>query len=228
MAAAANAGDPLGVTLVEPPSDLYEPYLDDAHRGGRHFGNVFGVNPGISYYDDGAQPNALAIPTAILPVPADIDDLGPLAEFLLRWDGIILLGVNLFKQEMVLQGAGPNLPLAAIVAHEFGHIMQYKAGMSPEGPWQMELHADFMAGWYLGRVRFLAEGGFITSEAPESLKVSVKKFFEIGDYAFNDPLHHGTPEERSRMVQTGYWKAWKGNLGAKQAFEEGKKLADLS
>src|SRR5262249_8857976 len=41
--------------------------------------------------------------------------------------------------------------IAIIVAHEFGHILQYKSGMAPDGPWQMEPHADFLAGWLLAR-----------------------------------------------------------------------------
>ena len=33
---------------------------------------------------------------------------------------------------------------STMIAHEFGHILQYKAGYTWDGSWQMEPHADFM------------------------------------------------------------------------------------
>jgi hypothetical protein len=29
-----------------------------------------------------------------------------------------------------------------VAAHEYAHILQYKNDLSPDGPWQMEPHAD--------------------------------------------------------------------------------------
>jgi hypothetical protein len=99
-----------------------------------YFGNVirqdFEVNPGLGFYDDTGAPNAVALPEVL--VSGGID-------------GTILMGLNLYTQDMErYYGAkqlAPTLQTAfncnVIMAHEFGHIMQYKAGMNPEGPWQM-------------------------------------------------------------------------------------------
>ena len=185
-----------------------------------HLTNHFDVWPGISYYDDGGEPNALAIPIALLP---DGPFGGP--------DGTVLLGINLFDKEFGRANlAASSSPTAspffltplAIIAHEFGHIMQFKNGMNPEGPWQMEPHADFMSGWLLSYVQSSAHNPGIKSE--EMVEGAVKAFFEIGDYAFNDRSHHGEPEFRAAMVRAGYES---GNLDRKQAFEKGKRFAGL-
>jgi hypothetical protein len=65
------------------------------------------------------------------------------------------LGTDLARDSAALckSASGVLAPIQPllITAHEFGHILQYKMGMTPDGPWQMEPHADYMAGWYIGR-----------------------------------------------------------------------------
>jgi hypothetical protein len=224
---AANAGDSLGITLREPKTDMHKHMMTIFKSS---MSDRFGVRPGMSYYDDGDAPNALADPRVMFPD-------GP--------DGTVLIGMNLFGYEMTIPsysspeavareagrarqeaeragtsiagtptGVGFGTAAVAIVAHELGHIMQYKLGMTPEGPWQMEPHADFMAGWFMG-------GG-----ADEGVvEAAVRTLFDKGDYAFNDRDHHGEPEFRAAMVRAGYES---GHLDAKQAFEKGKKFAGLN
>jgi hypothetical protein len=103
-----------------------------------------------------------------------------------------------------------------ISAHEHSHILQYKMGYRPDGPWQMEPHADFMAGWCIGQNQHLRKG--------EDIENLVKAMFEMGDTEFNDRSHHGEPEFRAAMVQAGY-DAYRLKLQA--AFEKGKKMAGL-
>jgi hypothetical protein len=206
----ANAGDPLGVTLVEPRTDMNRNHLQQKNR----LIERFGVRPGMSYYDDGVRPNALADPRAIFPD-------GP--------DGTVLLGINFFDRyskpalaqlENTNQFGAFFLAIHTIIAHEFGHIIQYKAGMSPTGPWQMEPHADFMAGWSLK-----AWGNMPSQMTERVLETAVREFFLMGDTDFNDRAHHGEPEFRAAMVRAGYES---GNLDVNKAFDEGKKFAGLS
>jgi hypothetical protein len=205
-----------------------------------HFGNVmskdFGIHPGLGFYSDGRNLNALALPKAFLPVSID---------------GSILMGASLYTREVSGTYGKITLPdgqihpymfrealnCNIILAHEFGHIMQYKAGMSPDGPWQMELHADYMAGWWLRRRLRLVEGTRLitgddskppkgSSIAPASMvKEAAKRMFELGDTAFNDPAHHGEPEFRSTMLRAGYEE---GSVTAKNAFEKGRRLVGLA
>src|SRR5689334_5242293 len=68
-------------------------------------------------------------------------------------DGTVLLGVRFAKKlietapviEERNSSWGRAFPLAIVIAHELGHILQYKEGA--QDSWEMEIHADFMAGW---------------------------------------------------------------------------------
>lgn len=156
------------------------------------------------FYDDGDSPNALALP------PGAIDP-----------DGAVLLGIKLLEAQWEREGA-QRLPAyqwsaaSLISAHEHSHILQYKMGYRPNGPWQMKPHADFMAGWCIGQDPVLKKG--------EDIENVVQAVFEMGDIEFNDSSHHGEPEFRAAMVQAGYDAS---RLKLQAAFAKGKKMAGL-
>jgi hypothetical protein len=161
-------------------------------------------------FDDGDAPNAFALPPDNIVFPDGRD-------------GTVLLGINLIESEWhryddptVYRVPGQSVWI--ISAHEFAHILQYKNGMTPDGPWQMEPHADFMAGWCLGRqqAEYRVE--------PKYIELLVKSLFEKGDTGFYDRDHHGEPEFRAAMVLAGL-DAFK--LDVKAAFDKGRKMADL-
>lgn len=219
---AASAGDALGVRLLErPPQHLerYEFGVPGGFTTHLQFNLQFDVHAGMRFYDDGEAPNALAYPVGIV--------LGfP--------DGTVLLGVNLLEQRHKGLLEGDEFSPYAIIAHEYGHILQYKKGMSPAGPWQMEPHADFMAGWFLAyvaanEVKFFSKG-FVRSEKlllpkEERVELAMRSFFQIGDYAFNNRIHHGEPDFRAAMVRAGFES---GSLRVNEAFEKGRKFAGLT
>lgn len=68
-----------------------------------------------------------------------------------------------------------------------------------------ELHADYMAGYYLGRK------GLVTSSGVEEFATSL---FEKGDYNFTSPQHHGTPIQRVAAMRGGYDDAQLSTIGA--------------
>lgn len=89
---------------------------------------------------------------------------------------------------------GSLMSVPAIMAHEFAHAMQYKNNFPYNGKWR-ELHADYMAGWYIGhRGRF----------RPQNASQAFLNFYYKGDYDFFDKGHHGTPQERAAAFNAGY------------------------
>lgn len=156
------------------------------------------VRPGLFMFDD-PSPNAFATPEIIGDHPFP--------------DGTVCFGSNLMISEFRYhksQGGRFDHVMAAIMAHEWAHIMQFKALSEFHPGKQIELQADQMAGWYMG-VRALQTYGAV------DLRSALIGFFRKGDYHFNDSGHHGTPEDRGMAFQRGLMSAQIG-LDLTQAF----------
>jgi hypothetical protein len=85
---------------------------------------------------------------------------------------------------------GSDLPLAGILAHEWAHQLQYANGWQNTGAptaAPVELEADAFSGAYMGIVK---------SWAGPQLNAYFQTLFNIGDWYFNSPSHHGTPNQR--------------------------------
>jgi len=105
-----------------------------------------------------------------------------------RPDHVILFGRNITVDTIL--STGSDLPVAGILAHEWGHQVQFGYGwMNQAAPSvrSSELEADAFSGYYMGLVKRWA--------GPE-LNTYFQRLFSLGDYQFNDPGHHGTPNER--------------------------------
>jgi hypothetical protein len=90
----------------------------------------------------------------------------------------------------------------ALYAHEFAHHIQYQrgwyqAGADPEGTRYTELMADAMAAYYLTHKR----GGTMNKHRVAEF---LEAFFQIGDCAFSNPNHHGTPNQRLAAARFGF------------------------
>jgi hypothetical protein len=114
--------------------------------------------------------------------------------------GAIAFGISLLDKEVRAAGGYQNvLSVPAIMAHEFAHLLQYRNDSALVGV-QFELQADYLAGWYMGRrAKLVASGG-----SDRVLHSVMKTFYDKGDYDFNDPQHHGTPEERMTAISEGF------------------------
>jgi predicted metalloprotease len=95
-----------------------------------------------------------------------------------------------------------GLALITMCAHEFGHIHQYWSSYKDNltaldrTAKPMELHADFLAGFYLADRK---------TEHPEFKLQTVGALFEqIGDTNFTSPRHHGTSAERIAAITAGF------------------------
>jgi hypothetical protein len=184
----------------------------------------YGLRPGATFIDDSTDdPNAYAVPDVLVPS----GDWG-------GGDGTVLLGKNLFFQQFrdsavdVLHRAPYEqrvldehaLNSLVIIAHEFGHILQFKNGLASDTAWQVEPHADFMAGWAIDRNWVNALFG----NQEKSFENAVRLMFSLGDTQFNNPKHHGEPQFRAAMVRAGQDAH---DLPLQAAFEKGAKLVGL-
>lgn len=105
-------------------------------------------------------------------------------------DGTVAFGSQLFNREYIRSPGGPSIPI--IIAHEFGHIVQYKyGGFKNFSVMRKELFADYLAGAYL-QIR----GGLDWNAVLEC-------FEEMGDTDFGSLDHHGTPEQRTSALKKG-------------------------
>jgi hypothetical protein len=160
----------------------------------RKVDQVFQIRPGYRFLEDGARPNAYATDQT---------------QVTGTW-GTVLFGLTLIGQELQTHYGGAAV--AGIAAHEGAHIFQFRngyarrlAGLTVR---RMELHADFLAGYYFAR----------TGRTERSLVVFGRSLFSKGDYQFNDPNHHGRPEERVAAMQAGFAA---GSYNLTDAAEEG-------
>jgi hypothetical protein len=145
----------------------------------------FDVAPGFAYYDDYDARNAYATKVKRLNGA----------------DGTVLFGRRLLKR--CLAGTdNPDISVACICAHEFGHILQYKLGLDQKvGAGQptvkrIELQADFFAGYFAGRRK-------IERPAFPAAVFAVTQY-GMGDDMIHEPDHHGTPDERAGAIVRGF------------------------
>ena len=199
--------------LLQTSSGLGPAFDQECEAVVREFKEMFGVNPGFSFYQDGPgdQRNALA------------DSFSYAGGV----DGTVMIGLHLLsslrhdpipcerprrcvRQPSVL-GSG-----LVVIAHEFGHILQFTKDV-PDC-WEMEMHADFMAGWALAKY---SEHHW---EFRPTLLWTVEAMFGFGDTAFTAATHHGEPHLRRAMVKAGYESRV---LSVSEAFDKGAQWARL-
>jgi hypothetical protein len=152
---------------------------------------TFSLSPRMFLLVDNQSPNAYA-------TPERANALGP--------DGTILFGHRMLSEQLQRDPSGATA--VAIMAHEFGHLAQFRTGFREPGK-RPELHADYMAGWYMN-----LRGRYAWTNLMPALQV----FFSVGDYQFNSPTHHGTPQERLSAAQAGFAS---GALNAGHAYQLG-------
>lgn len=96
---------------------------------------------------------------------------------------------------------GGDIVNAMILAHEYGHQLQYIFGLpsvSESTARPNELEADGFAGYYLRRPNGYNKTNFSEIAAAYEFAQS------IGDYQTSSPGHHGTPAQRRSAVRLGF------------------------
>lgn len=98
-----------------------------------------------------------------------------------------------------------DFSVALVVAHEYAHNLQAELGILPTAPeartypvYKTELHADCWAGVWANSAYY--EGVLEAGDIEEGIQAAMS----AGDYDFNNPAHHGTPEQRAAAFMAGY------------------------
>jgi len=165
-----------------------------------YMSELFGVLPTFGFIKNARVPNAYAT-TAVFQAQNQESRLPS------RPDGTVLVADTLLGW---LANKGIDDPVAAslaICAHEFAHIAQYRHSHKglPVVHWltngqigikKLELHADYLAGYYVGMARH---------RNPQTPAATVAyATYVIGDFNVDSEQHHGTPDERGQAVASGY------------------------
>jgi hypothetical protein len=112
--------------------------------------------------------------------------------------GTVLFGRILLLDELRKWG---SIAIAGIMAHECGHILQYFSGLysiliDHQSTQRLaELHADYMAGYYLGVKRL---------STPMDITAFLDSLYSKGDTDFSNERHHGTASNRKDAMLAGY------------------------
>jgi hypothetical protein len=155
-----------------------------------HITDVFQVLPGFAYFDDTGRPNAFATKR----------------QYLNRTDGTVMFG-RTFLAQCLASPESPDVAVASVCAHEFGHIVQFKYDLQPRllagqpTKKRLELNADFMAGYYAGR-RKLERPTY-----PSAVYATTQ--YSAGDNNLSGINHHGTPDERAAATVKGFETAYR-------------------
>jgi hypothetical protein len=158
----------------------------------RELRREFRVAPDTWFFDDGDDPNAFAIPF-----------LSRSRTVLSQWDskgdGTVCLGRRLVWENTRRNELNRlwKTRLTMLMAHEWAHVVQFSRGYRAPGK-SVELHADFLAGWFLGRT---------TGARESSPAMQRQEAYRIWKYADNDihgPAHHGTIGERMNAIDSGF------------------------
>lgn len=142
--------------------------------------------------DDGENPYFTFNAFAFNPSPQDAEQLG-LTKRIIVGDGIL--------QGMRGIGLGDKAAPLGVLAHEYGHQVQYAKGLfesdltGPEATRRTELMADGF-GTY-----FVVHSRGASLNAQRTLDVQ-KSFYNVGDCGFSSDNHHGTPNQR---FKTSSW-----------------------
>lgn len=87
------------------------------------------------------------------------------------------------------------LPVDGVLAHEWGHQVQFDVGWNDYADnAEREMEADFFSGYYMGLAKQWYWG---------QIQTYYNAIYSSGDYAYSDPTHHGTPQQRLNAAYAG-------------------------
>lgn len=139
--------------------------------------DVTGLYPGVLFDSGSSTGKLFAVPPQ--PTPNNPD----------RW-GRVILGTERLRKELHSSEHG-IYGIVGAVAHEFGHVLQFhmQSGLL-SSMFVCELHADFMAGYFLGKL------------FPDLTADRLTAFIRSAQVATDQV--HGSPTEREQAILAGY------------------------
>ena len=144
-------------------------------------------------------------------------------------DGTIGLGVNLLTKLHNQNKEGGYWMILSILSHEAAHIFQYKNKIKFKNTVQQEIHADFIAGWYMGKLMKDYEGKYDFSNGASKAynemydkrqsisewKQNLRMYFgSLGDNNYTSIYHHGNFTTRYMAIHYGMksYTGWAGPI----------------
>jgi hypothetical protein len=108
--------------------------------------------------------------------------------------------------------------VATVLAHQYAHILQEKRKCALQ-EWSRERHADFLAGWYLGKrnVATLGSGADLDAAFAAAL-------FAARDEFLNARFDHGTPDLRASAMRQGFSVFRSSKLSLDKTYDQGLTL----
>lgn len=158
-----------------------EKFVDEAFE---LVASILGVDGVAAVFDGPDSYNALASPEQLVIASRR------------RAEGSVLIGRALLERERVRRGSKWKSSVAMVVAHEASHLLQYDRQLNLP-VMQMELHADFLAGWALERLRRKGKKDLTSFEAAEAA------LREMSTSRFGTAAFHGSAEQRIDALRTG-------------------------
>jgi hypothetical protein len=173
--------------------------------------DLFGINPAFGFYD----------PSKFSAGEGESNRMNAFATMentnVPGTQGTVGFGWDLFHTEFY-QYDSSGMTIMAIVAHEFGHIVQGARGYLDDirvgYPMKSEINADFLAGYFLGKrkqrmpaLRFQQAG---------------ELFIRLGRGNEGDPTRtHGNSRERLDAAEAGFRAAYVRNMSLNDALRTG-------
>ena len=152
----------------------------------QHARRILGVGGLIAVFDGPDSYNALASPGQFILSSTQADNRGS-----------VFIGRQLILNEQTQRGVAWKKSVAMIIAHESSHLLQYKRRLNLP-TLQMELHADFLAGWTLGELRRTGRGNLVDLRAVDAALRS------LSTREFGSPTVHGNAEQRIWAIHSGF------------------------
>lgn len=103
----------------------------------------------------------------------------------------IYFGYNMFYRTVSMYG---TTAIIGILAHEWAHQIQFHYGWQSQGVLKTELEADAFSGFYMG---FAMQWSWLQIEGYYA------NTYSLGNYEFNHPQFHGTPDQRLAAAYLG-------------------------
>jgi hypothetical protein len=131
--------------------------------------------------------------------------------------GTVAFGWDLFRKEFY-EYDNSGMTIMAIIAHEFGHILQgthgYLSRIRTGNPQKSEINADFLAGYFLGMRK--------RRNAALQFRKAGELFIRLGHSAEGNPKRtHGNSQERLDAAEAGFRVAYVENRALADAIRAG-------
>lgn len=133
---------------------------------------------------------------------------------------VIILGLRLYERFSSSYHDKAFSAYTGVIAHELAHAKQYHVGgLSSLENFQKELHADYLAGYYIGYLQKIELANQNDAE------IYFDMFYSLGDKDFFSSDHHGTPAQRKNATVEG-WKVGKELHSINSAYLRGIKYVE--